>query len=503
MITLGLPATDGGWYASVFNVLVGPLSPTSLEPEVIPFTPNNDALLQDTGIYGEKGVRHYKEEGHVSFVPHFRSMRDAPDANFPLQKLIDVFYASSPTAKSVITLPYGDLSTSEYGYAEIGSSFDHYYFEGIVPHAYRVWNILAMKSDPRRVMLSHVEVKNLRIENDRIAYAYRSVTYTLPSLTTSIYGPNVEDSWAKPRSAEAFRKVIARGTPYDLNSAFWNATATPYILKNTGVSPSTMKSDILMRLVDEWTKDSTPLEFIHYGDLAMQATAKVNANDVNMFAFLRDLRKPWELVPKLRNLRNLKTWADNFLTVEYGILPTIDDIKSIVTALRGVKPYLDRNGFKVVTAKYVNSKTVSNTTYSLEQRIKVAVDNEDAGLLALANKLDSMGFLLTLENVWDLIPYSFVIDWFLDIGSLLERADANLRILRLGVRYATFSWKRTATVKLQPTPNFPYSGTISTVQYHRWVTDHCPEPPLSLPEVPSDFNHWLEATALLVQRKKN
>lgn len=42
----------------------------------------------------------------------------------------------------------------------------------------------------------------------------------------------------------------------------------------------------------------------------------------------------------------------------------------------------------------------------------------------LNDKLRTYGLRLSLENVWDLIPFSFVVDWFAHIGDFLANADA-------------------------------------------------------------------------------
>jgi hypothetical protein len=234
----------------------------------------------------------------------------------------------------------------------------------------------------------------------------------------------------------------------------------------------------------------------------MESSQKVNANTVNMVAFLRDLRKPKEMIPKLRELSKLKTHASNHLAIQYGILPTIDDIKSIIEAFTRAKPYLDRHGYSTYNAVSSESKMQDDLTFDLVQRIKVAIEDEDSTFQALAQKVDSMGFALTLENVWDLIPYSFIVDWFIDIGGFLERADTRMRLSNLNIKYATMSEKTTITRSLVPNLALPVSGTLSVVHYHRWTTDHCPVPPLIPSSTPSVSDHWLEAGALIVQRAK-
>lgn len=248
--------------------------------------------------------------------------------------------------------------------------------------------------------------------------------------------------------------------------------------------------------------ENFPTKEMHYGDLAMKASAKVNANQVNMIAFIADLRRPKEMLLKLRNLRKLKTLADNYLTINYGWLPTISDLQEIWEAMNRAKPYFDRHGFEIYTSGHRDVVLDGVRTFKLEQYLKIAIDDVDEGVKGLIGAVDSIGFLPTLENVWDLIPYSFVIDWFIGVGDFLERVDSHLRLLRLGIQYVTMSRKKTGTYDLVPTPSLPFSGTIELVHYQRWTSDQCPVPPLSAPSNTEPFDHWLEASALLVQRKK-
>lgn len=55
--------------------------------------------------------------------------------------------------------------------------------------------------------------------------------------------------------------------------------------------------------------------------------------------------------------------------------------------------------------------------------------------------LRSWGIIPRLEQVWDLIPLSFVIDWIVNISSLLERVDLSTDREMLRVLQVTYSRK--------------------------------------------------------------
>jgi len=500
VINLSIPIIQDSVYGIIADVLVGPFGSTTTLNEEMKLRVDTDSLAQSRGLFGDNNVFHNKSEGNVAYIPYANALKNTPTSTYPLHRTMEVGFASGSSWRTNIVLLYGDLRTSSYGYAIHPSGYTHKAYLG-VEGGFRLYTITCSNLNPKNVAVYYNEIRNIRRNGSNITFEGRTVQMSLPNYNPPYGTTNVRESWITPKSFGAMMEVINRAAPTALGNFSLQSTTAYKLYTQSVVSPAKMKLDIFSCIGGE-DIGKDPNELIDYGVLAMRATEKVNANQVNMIAFLRDLKDVTSLVPKLKNFWQLKTMADNYLSINYGVLPTIDDIKKIVRAVQGIKPYLDRNGFQVVTAVHNATASKANVTFKLEQRIKVAIDKEDEGLLALINQVDSMGFLLTMENLWDLIPYSFVIDWFLDIGGLLARFDTQLRIMRLGVRYSTLSWKRTTTIVLSPTPSLPYLGTIDLVQYHRWVVGHCPEPPLSL-QTQEDFNHWIEAAALIIQRSKN
>jgi hypothetical protein len=111
---------------------------------------------------------------------------------------------------------------------------------------------------------------------------------------------------------------------------------------------------------------------------------------------------------------------------------------------------------------------------------------------------------LSLENLWDFIPYSFVIDWFIPIGNFFHDLEAKnyMNTLRLAVGFYTDSGVITENEYLSQSGGH---GQLITHYYQRRVSQAFP------PEEPYDpgnaFDHWkrlpthfLEAGTLLIQR---
>lgn len=111
----------------------------------------------------------------------------------------------------------------------------------------------------------------------------------------------------------------------------------------------------------------------------------------------------------------------------------------------------------------------------------------------------------TLTNVWDLVPFSFVIDWFLDIGSLFERIDTRTYASTLAVLGVLRSIKR--SVSGVPGAAFPFwnrniSGLVGTwgcTSYQRASSSTLDLPHLIL-DTPREFHNYAELAAIIAQK---
>lgn len=246
-----------------------------------------------------------------------------------------------------------------------------------------------------------------------------------------------------------------------------------------------------------------------FGDLVQVACENVNPNTINAIAFIKDLKDVKSLIPKLRGLSKVSTHASNYLGVEYGILPTIDDLKSIWASFS--TPYFfDRNGFQRASA-YDTAAAMSDTTIdgsrvetvvNLTRRVHLAVNTNDTGLDALVERMRKIGIFPSLTNLWDLIPYSFVLDWFVDVGAVLERIDTRHQLLNLDIPYCILSTKSVTTraVVSQKDGLFLH---MSSTYYNRSVQESVPQPRIFSENRVTAQNHWIEGSALILSRTKN
>lgn len=126
-----------------------------------------------------------------------------------------------------------------------------------------------------------------------------------------------------------------------------------------------------------------------------------------------------------RGVSRRKHVSQNFLAYEYGVKPLMSDIQDSLQTLTGDPPSFpirarSRENFVGRTSSLVNSGgfySRSVETYSgvLEIRLqaRLRLTNPD---LFLATKLGLLDFALP----WKLIPFSFVVDWFVNVEDVIS-----------------------------------------------------------------------------------
>lgn len=468
-----------GWCPT--TLLWGPFKSnyTLPAPASIELESQVESFAESRGIYHENDVSHTKVEGDIKFNPFHTRILARPTTAYPNQILFSNRYCSLGYPLPGTT----QKAATPYLYQYMGHNGSKY-----------ITYALYYSTSSRFKLLARYEVSALN-SAQIIQQSWticpdsakpNPLNGTLLSAQTNV-AELFESLWGNENC------ISGTGGPSVRSCSSFVVTALP------GITQAEIFKEVDAKAA---AMTSGNPDLFDYGDLAMDAVAKTNAIGINMIAFLRDLEHPLDMIPKLKNLRKLKSWSNDFLSVKYGILPTISDLQKIVQAFRRAAPYLDGNGYTTYTGvRTANSDVIGVQTAHLEQRIKIAVDTEDAGFRSLSKRLDSIGMFPTFENIWDLVPYSFVVDWFVSVGDLLERVDTRLRILQLKIAYTTMSYKRT-TVFNVANLGLSVTGELKVVVYHRWVSDQCPLPRLSLGSQLGDFNHWLESGALLIQRAK-
>lgn len=144
--------------------------------------------------------------------------------------------------------------------------------------------------------------------------------------------------------------------------------------------------------------------------------------------------------------------ASNWLALQYGWKPLLSDIEGFIKVMGnqiGPQDFVQKARASASVNKQVSVDEPAmgspyppgKTTFSYQTRCKYVIryrlDNP------LLNLFAQTGFTNPINLFWELIPFSFVVDWFLPIGSYLESFSAWDGLTFLGGSKTLFTRLRT------------------------------------------------------------
>jgi hypothetical protein len=113
---------------------------------------------------------------------------------------------------------------------------------------------------------------------------------------------------------------------------------------------------------------------------------------------------------------------------------------------------------------------------SLETRSELRVYFDFSTLAASLFAADNAGFLPTMSRIWSLVPFSFVVDWFANIGGRIRSVEQQLEFAALAVNYINYSYKITLTFSedyllsqglVCPDSEQPFTSTLYIREFSR------------------------------------
>jgi hypothetical protein len=247
-------------------------------------------------------------------------------------------------------------------------------------------------------------------------------------------------------------------------------------------------------------------------ELIVKAINDAKVLTINSIAFLRDLSHLKELVVPLLKLKkkplSAKAWASLWLSYEYGIRLLIQDIHEIVKKL----PKSDVK-FNLTHVRAMSQRTLTDDVgreVDVTYHCKVILDPRVGPIITVLDKLRRLDLVVSRENLWDFIPFSFVLDWFIPIGETLARLDLRTDLDLFGAKVAILSSKATRSLSTMvrsrgldregENSEFYIQLILNLKVYNRWHED----PTISIPtvEVGNGLNirRGADGFALLVQK---
>lgn len=212
--------------------------------------------------------------------------------------------------------------------------------------------------------------------------------------------------------------------------------------------------------------------------------------NVNNIENAGQLKKMKRIIPNLRKAlskHDYKSFAELYLMWKYEYSTTKMDLKAYYAYFQNVakSSKLEKQMIRV-------SGPTSNLPFGTT-RYTISIPTYSASLL------ETLGLTPTLSNVWDTLPFTFVADWFVNFGDILQRIHEDGIVSTLKIRYCTISTSVKDTVEIE---SGPFEG-VSVVRsiYYRTCNNAIPTPDIDV-VFKNPIRHLADGTALLVALHK-
>lgn len=171
---------------------------------------------------------------------------------------------------------------------------------------------------------------------------------------------------------------------------------------------------------------------------------------VSIANFLLELKDLRNLLPRLNGWQ---TWSDLFLTWQFGVSPLMRDIRSMLRLMADVRlrlEHLKKINHRTVTISHNRKFVLVDTDskppppnagpsfpahpngnpwvryHEVVARINIRASydlNLGGADDLLQAACSALGLMNPAKIVWNAIPFSFVVDWFVNIGNFLDLAE--------------------------------------------------------------------------------
>lgn len=201
---------------------------------------------------------------------------------------------------------------------------------------------------------------------------------------------------------------------------------------------------------------------------------------------------------------DVKAAASLYLSYKYGARLTISDF---FDNLNDLKRQLEKvnHSFKWSRAQEVlpspHLPILCESCVDM-YNYKVYYNPYDRGLKSIVSEIWNYGMFPTLQNSWDLVPLSFVVDWFTDISDRLSVYDATTRFATLDIISSVSSHKRVYS-GVDPRVIYPWVkativGKIDITIYSRHFDTGAVIAPTYVSQPGGPFDNYAEAAALII-----
>lgn len=250
---------------------------------------------------------------------------------------------------------------------------------------------------------------------------------------------------------------------------------------------------------------SIPESEATWGNLTLEAIKSCKYSNANMVAFAKDLPETLgevkALVTCLEEPKNPKNWASLFLSGKYGTRLTIADLKDIMSGISRRQSELRTwtKSYNIVRSRSIERFGWQFGDIDRSLNYRIYYNPYDNRFLKFIKKLMDWDVWIDLQNAWDLIPLSFVVDWVVNVEDFLEEYDAINYSYYLSVLEVLRTYKDQIAVGSAPGLYGLTSADATLTYYNREVTRSLdlPVPQIGLKK--PDLEHLPELGSIIIQ----
>lgn len=381
-------------------------------------------------------------------------------------------------------------------------------FDRSLPRMYyrKAWPFKGYTWGDRRMKIHWVSRTRAKVsyfiyggEGDSVTAAYLTVCYV-----------EFNPDYTQKRSLVHEGLDPKRSTPkwIDITSAYGEVTNVYQVLGN-GTSLPYSAADIFQRF-EKVRRRLASDDSSSFGFLTIDTAQSLKVWDMNLGLYLADFFRFKSTVLSFADgLKDLsrKGLTTAYLSYHYGLRLTYEDTKEILRAFRRTFEHPEE-GVTLARGSLRRERTLDSAYGPLKvyssYNMMIYCGIIPHWFTELTNYFLTIDLFPTLELVWDIIPFSFVVDWFLKVGDELEALDSRTLLSTYDIFSCVYSRRSEFVIditKLFPDLAKRFSGELTIVDYHRTVSNTCPPyQPLSGLVPTRPFTHWVEGAALIIQR---
>lgn len=371
----------------------------------------------------------------------------------------------------------------------------------------RYWSSVEVTVDPRTnpVLVEYrISVSNTQTSPLRISYSYRmKVEVDFQKNRYRVGTATVSGDDVTPKNWE---DIIIPVTWLDM-------LGTDRILSTGPVSHPKFDLNFISRIFEKpQFSVGIPSELQTFGDLVQDAVDSTRALDINTPAFVLDFLKAKDTILGIWKVAkgdlSPKALASLYLSFTYGIKLTVADTKELVKAIKKAQRDVPDKEVSIVRRRAVGKCRAYYTAAGMlegtyEYSYKLYYDPYPDPFRRQVRQLFQWDVFPSFQNLWDYIPFSFVVDWFIKVEDELERWDHNVYITTLRIISNITSTKFTYPLPmsfLTKADGTQLLSTLDVVIYKRRVSRTPPKPISRLNTPTGPFNNFVEGSALIIQR---